>query len=197
MRALRPWLLFAATLGLGVAILGSPSPTHGEEPAPDAAALEVQGDASAEPGAALHPVVTPGGIPVLEQAWFTPAYGLPERAKQVRGAADRIGIENLDAAARAVVLGKLGDDRREEAEAAVLLAPDLPLAHAALAQARWAEQDTVGATAATLAALWRSFVHLEAMLWTSATAGMRPARSSVKRRAKFAGSTNSARRILS
>ncbi len=168
MRALRPWLLFTAALGLGAVALASPAHSQGEQAVSGDAVIEATEAQGSQESAR---VLSPGGIPSLEQAWFTPAYGLPERAKQLRGAADRAGLESVDAAARAVLLGKLGADRREEAEAAVLLAPDLPSAHAALAEARWAEQDTVGAARAALDALARSVVHLEAMLWTTATAG--------------------------
>ena len=186
MRALRPWLLSAAALILGAALsaVSAPARTTAEDasvaggPAGPDVSIETGSDPSTPPsdtaGEASSPVagsLSPGGIPALEQAWFTPAYGLPERAKQVRSAADRMGLENLDAAARAVLLGKLGADRREEAEAAVVLAPDLPGAHAALAEARWTEQDTAGAFAAAVDALGRIPAHLEASLWTTATAG--------------------------
>ncbi len=174
MRALRPWLLSLVALVLGVMLPGVSA--RAQAPAVDpvvaaaspAAGAEARGQAEE---ASSPSSISPGGIPALEQAWFTPSYGLPERAKQVRSAADRLGLENLDAAARAVLLGKLGADRREEAEAAVVLAPDLPGAHAALAEARWGEQDSAGAVAAALDALRRIPGHLEASLWTTATAG--------------------------
>ena len=105
MRALRPWLLSLVALALGATLSGVSA--RAQVPAEGAVAGAVSSPVEAEAaGEAAEPSpispLSPGGIPALEQAWFTPAYGLPERAKQVRSAADRIGLENLDAAGQTV-----------------------------------------------------------------------------------------------
>lgn len=153
----------SAFLGLALVLLWSLG--AGAEEAPPA-----EGETPAETQDAIVPAFpAPGGVWELEQAWFAPAYSLPERATRLRNTADRLGIEGMDVPARAVLYSDLGEDARERAEAAVLLSPTLPAGHAALARARFAEKNYWRAFRAAFAALTNTLFHLEASFWAAAT----------------------------
>jgi tetratricopeptide (TPR) repeat protein len=107
----------------------------------------------------------------LDRAWRAPAEGLGERIERVRAAADALGIPDIEPLARALVidssLGSLG----ERSEAAIRLAPRLPAARLARAEAAWRENAGVGkALRATHAALRALPGHVESRLWLEATA---------------------------
>jgi hypothetical protein len=69
----------------------------------------------------------------LERAWRHGGSELPERARQLRSAALEAGIWSLDPAARALLRDSSLGTSLERAEAAALLAPELPAAQSALA----------------------------------------------------------------
>ncbi len=106
----------------------------------------------------------------LQRIWRAPEGSEVERATATRSRALEFGILNIEPAARALVLRDAAGDPVERAEAAVLLAPDLPLAHLALARAHWTDgagaAAAVSALAAALSAMPR---HLESWLWLTAT----------------------------
>jgi tetratricopeptide (TPR) repeat protein len=147
---------------------------------------------AALPGGELEPVTgteadltlaapTPAPAPLLpgpvlhriERAWSATPATLEDRVARTRSAADESGITSLDPLGRALVFG--GDDlgsATQRAEAAVVLAPDLPAAHAALARARFdagAIADAISAAFAALRAVPRSF---DGSLWFATTASV-------------------------
>lgn len=109
-------------------------------------------------------------LPDVERAWFGPAASLRARVDRTRQALDRIGLRNLDPAARALLLDPSAGSRLERAAGAVRLSPDLPAARMAYAQALWKESgmpvSALGAAMSAVAAMAR---HLEAALWLDAT----------------------------
>jgi tetratricopeptide (TPR) repeat protein len=119
-------------------------------------------------------VELPASDPVrarIAAAWDQPGERLAERAESALAAARAVGMRQLEAPARGVLLQTSLGSPRERAEAAVLLAPDLPAAQAALASARRAEADPTGAALAFLSGLAAIPRHLEASLWVEAVAG--------------------------
>ncbi len=102
------------------------------------------------------------------RAWTLPAPSLDARVERTIRAGYQLGMRNLEAPARAVLLASDLGDPIPRAEAAVRLAPNLPAAHAALATARFEDGDLPGAAAATIAAATRVPGHLEASLWSRA-----------------------------
>jgi len=101
----------------------------------------------------------------LERLWLVPGPTLAERGKGIRRRALALGVGNLDSPARALI--DEGDDAGAFArrQLAVTLAPDLPLAHAALGAAYWSQ----GEIGEAIAEYSESFVsiprHLEASIW--------------------------------
>jgi tetratricopeptide (TPR) repeat protein len=101
----------------------------------------------------------------LERIWLTPGASLDVRGQRIRRRALALGAANLDSPARALI-GE-DDDKNGFArrQLAVLLAPDLPLAHGALGAAYWRK----GEYALALAEYSQSFLsiprHLEASVW--------------------------------
>jgi tetratricopeptide (TPR) repeat protein len=151
---------------------------------PDAAPIEDTPalDPTLDPA---EPPIAPGAIPIepaparpalsierLERAWSTPAQGLAERAANARAAADEAGIASVDPLARAALFDTRETSALERAHAAVLLAPGLPLAHAALAQAHWQAGAPAEALAAAREAVRLLPRHLDAWLWLGATGGV-------------------------
>jgi tetratricopeptide (TPR) repeat protein len=113
-------------------------------------------------------VPDPGFDPV-ERAWFAAAGSLEDRVKRTLDAALDAGKPSLEALARALLLDESLGNPLERAEAAVLLAPDLPAARIALGQALWSEErDLLGALAQVRQAARVSSRHLEASLWLRA-----------------------------
>ena len=111
----------------------------------------------------------PGYRSELERIWLTGGPDLEERGERVRRRALALGATNLDSPARALIAA--ADDQRTLArrQLAVRLAPDLPLAHAAVGSAYWSENEFSKA----LAEYAESFVtiprHLEASIWLVGT----------------------------
>jgi hypothetical protein len=91
-----------------------------------------------EPASVLGGAEGPGRT-VVERDWFAGHADLADRAETLRARVRRHGMPGFDAAARALVLGEGGRPTLARARAAVVLAPDLPLARAALAGALWRE----------------------------------------------------------
>lgn len=109
----------------------------------------------------------------IEHAWTAPPATLADRVARTRSAADESGIASLDPLGRALVFGsdELGS-AAQRAEAAVVLAPDLPAAHAALARARLdagAIPDAMAAALDAMRAVSRSF---DGSLWFATTASV-------------------------
>lgn len=107
----------------------------------------------------------------LEQAWWQePTAPLAARAERVRAAADALGVTDLEPLARALLIDPSLGSRRERAAAAVQLAPGLPAAQLARAQAEWSGAGGVGnALDAAQKALFALPHHLESRLWLEAT----------------------------
>lgn len=167
--------------------LGLPAESQAQDASPSdepTTVLLPQATRSSEPAPAIDPISTsdppppvrrlPGPvIDRIERTWSVGSRELRDRAERTRAVADEVGLESVDVLARALVFG--GKDLgtfEGRAEAAVLLAPDLPAAHAALARARLAS-GSFGAAASSaidaIAALPRS---LDGWLWLGATGGV-------------------------
>jgi tetratricopeptide (TPR) repeat protein len=128
-----------------------------------------------EPAVAPWPPPPPAGLPdrdparaAVDRAWRLPAQSLAERVARTQRAGLALGLRELDGPARALLLADELGDAIERAEHAVELAPSLPAAHAALAQARFARGDVRGAVSAAGAALGAVGRHLEARAWSVA-----------------------------
>jgi tetratricopeptide (TPR) repeat protein len=128
-------------LGLGLALAGGVRPAAG----------------SGEPPRFLHTFVQRD-------------LSLAERVEATHTAALELGLRNVEPAARALLaqMPPEGPERVETARAAVRLAPDLPAAHMALAQALWGEWDLIDGIRAAVAALSAFGRSLDAALWLQA-----------------------------
>ena len=103
-------------------------------------------------------------------AWRAEAGEPIARARRARRAALQHGMWNLDPAARALIGPDLRGAGLEQAQAAVVLSPDLPVARMALAREIWLEGDSPIAAARTaFGALLAIPRHFEASVWFSAT----------------------------
>ncbi|MCC6642406.1 MAG: hypothetical protein IT386_14695 [Deltaproteobacteria bacterium] len=135
-----------------------------------AALLSVPALAGAEPAAppsvgAAARVADPA--PSALAAWDAGGT-LLERAERARLAALQTGLAGFDAAARGLAVRGVARDEADRARAAVAVAPDLPLAQAALARALVSERDVAGAVLAAGRALRGLVVHPEARPWLEA-----------------------------
>jgi tetratricopeptide (TPR) repeat protein len=102
----------------------------------------------------------------VRAAWNTQAVSLEKRVAKTRRAALELGIWNLDAAARSLAASGNSQPSVAQARAAIELAPDLPMAHMALARALWLhESSPIAAIWATWGALAAIPRHLEASVW--------------------------------
>ncbi len=118
-----------------------------------------------EPAAAAR---APAPVPDPLAAWQSPG-DLEERAYRARIAALQVGIPSFDAPARALLLEDRSSALLPRARAAVVLAPDLPLAQSALANALlWEAHDLPGALAAAARGLRALLRHREARPWLEA-----------------------------
>jgi hypothetical protein len=160
--------VLAAALVLG-------SPAGGER----GHTIRTRSAAPAEPAAAPAPPPPVDGRRLLDEAWRQPGATLAERAKGTRVASFRVGIWSLDPAARVILRDASLGTPLERAEAAALLAPELPDAEYALARARLSGLDPVGAFDAAVAALRALDRHPEASAWLRATAFDAAARSAI------------------
>jgi hypothetical protein len=130
--------LAGATLAVALA-----SAVRAEDAAPPDAppgAVEASAPAVAPPSEPAPPRVALA-IDRLERAWSTSASSLGERSERTRAVADEIGVGSLDPLARAL-LWDAHDSASDfdRASAAAQLAPDLPLAQGALAEAQWSRR---------------------------------------------------------
>lgn len=110
-------------------------------------------------------VVDDGYRSEIDRAWFGAGAGLNARAAAARVRAMQVGQTNLDSAARAMLVQTDPGEALGNAILAVRLAPDLPIAHMALARAHWADgsyADAIGEAMAGIAAIPRN---LEASIW--------------------------------
>ena len=107
----------------------------------------------------------------IERAWHAPAASLEQRIVRTRRSALSSGAWNLDSAARAIAAGAVEGDPLERAQAAVVLAPDLPAARMDLARALWLHGDSpMSAIRSAVEAVRAIGRHLEASLWFAGTA---------------------------
>ncbi|UCE85149.1 MAG: hypothetical protein JSU66_12440 [Deltaproteobacteria bacterium] len=139
------------------------------------AALAEAAPGALEPLAAVPDVSVPNGgftlrESAVEQVWRAASGDPAERVERTRAAALKLGVRNVEPAARALLAGSPADLSLARAEAAARLAPDLPSAHMARARARWREGDPTGAVRAALAALTALDRDLEASVWLRASA---------------------------
>ncbi len=147
-------------------ILGfaAPSDARAQEQAAADAAPGPAGDGEAAIGRA-HSPEEEGYRSELERTWFGSEGGLNSRAAESRTTALALGIDNLDPAARALIASGHDGDPLGSAMLAVRLAPDLPIAHMALARVMWGEGmrfDALEQVASGVIAIFRNF---EAMAW--------------------------------
>lgn len=127
---------------------------------PAAMAFEVSGG-----GAVALASASPKTDSELERAWFGAGATLDLRAERARRRALEVGADNLEPAARALVATDDPTRALENGRLAVQLAPDLPIAHMALAGAYWRAgqyRDCLSQIFKSLAAIPR---HLEASIW--------------------------------
>ncbi|MCS5638203.1 MAG: tetratricopeptide repeat protein [Myxococcota bacterium] len=155
-------ILWTGLLACCVSLLGS-------DGAALAADLSAAGELGLENSAVEAGARNPGYRSDLERIWLTAGPDLEERGEQMRRRALALGAVSLDSPARALIAA--GDDERLLArrQLAVRLAPDLPLAHAAVGSAYWRENEFSKA----LAEYSESFLtiprHLEASVWLVGT----------------------------
>jgi tetratricopeptide (TPR) repeat protein len=164
--------LVALALGLAPAWAETPASAASAGAAPAAAAF-VGPPRPPPPGMDPHDPAIRGKDPLRAALWraWTTAEPLPARVQRLQRAGLTAGVHNLDAPARALLLApSLGGDAHERAQYAVDLAPGLPAAHAALAQARYERWELLGAWAAMRKAAEVALDHLEGRLWLEATA---------------------------
>jgi tetratricopeptide (TPR) repeat protein len=159
--------LAGATLAVALA-----SAVRAEDAAPpDAAPGAVEAPVPAvAPPSELAPPRVALAIDRLERAWSASASSLGERSERTRAVADEIGVGSLDPLARAL-LWDAHDSASDfdRASAAAQLAPDLPLAQGALAEAQWSRGDYVAAGRSALDAVHALSANLAGWLWLSIT----------------------------
>ena len=166
--AVLPWASWAEELDPGFA---SPDPDP-------ALSLELPAGSAGDDYGAFAPSPAPAPPPRLpgpvvdrvERAWSDTSGGLEARVSRTRNAADESGITSLDPLGRALVFGSadLGS-ATQRAEAAVVLAPNLPAAHAALAHARLQDGSLVSSVSAAFAAMGAVARSFDGSLWFVAT----------------------------
>jgi len=143
--------------------LGAPVLSPGETPPTQLSAA--LGMPAAESLAAPDP-----GLDPVERAWFAAAGSLEDRVERTLHTALKVGRPNLEGPARALLQDESLGTPLQRTEAAVQLAPDLPAARIALAQALWSEEgDLVGSLDQIWQAARVSDRHLESSLWLRAT----------------------------
>ena len=157
------------SLWLAVALSGTPAGAQEEEemgvpPGEIGAATQ----SYAQP--AVAPAPPPSPEEALLRAWSDPADSLDQRVSRARRAALESGTWSFDPAARAVLGGVVGGDPLQQAEAAVALAPHLPLAHMRLVSAHWLHAEDSMAALRAMPGLLRAIAsHPEASLWFAGT----------------------------
>jgi tetratricopeptide (TPR) repeat protein len=188
-RAVRGAVLTLGLLGLALPRASAESPAQpGFDAAPGASALapEAGETPAALPARSLEetrfavparvraeaaPAHVPLALERLERAWWqTPAMPLEARVERVRAAADAVGVTDVEPLARALLIDPSLGSRRERAAGAVRLAPGLPAAQIARAQAEWSGGAGIGSALPALQrALFALPRHVESRLWFEAT----------------------------
>lgn len=148
------------------------APALAEAPAPTAPA-PAEADGAAAPAPWPPPALPelPDRDPArasVATAWRLPASTLNARVDRAQRVAFALGIRELEGPARALLVHEELGDPRDRAFAAARLAPGLPAAHAALAQADLAAGDLRGAAKALAAAFRATPGNLEARAWLAA-----------------------------
>ena len=139
------------------------------DPAPSAPSGDVPAEVAPDRTRPVFGAVSPAEK--LRRAWEDRGLGFETRVDRLRDASLALGILDVDAAARALLLDESLGDRRERTAAAVLLAPGLPDAHAAHAVSRLIDDRDPGGALASLRVGFRSLPrNLEASVWMRATA---------------------------
>ncbi|MCZ6464860.1 MAG: hypothetical protein O7A09_11040 [Proteobacteria bacterium] len=105
----------------------------------------------------------------VERAWFRGGADLGTRATRTRIRALELGMDNVEAAARALIAPGARGDSLGRAMLAVRLAPDLPMAHIALAGAHWEHGERRPALEAVVDGLLAIPRHLEATVWLASS----------------------------
>ena len=154
------------TLGLAVAqaeVLVEPRPEIDPVESPRGVDLEaLQQD----------PRMEPSRDPLLHQlsgAWAIPAQELRDRALRLRTAAAPLGLTNLEGPAQALLLDENAGSLLDRAQASRMLAPELPAARAAMAQALWQGRQPGKAWAELKVATRQISAHVEARSWVEMT----------------------------
>jgi len=101
----------------------------------------------------------------IERAWFRRDTSESQRVRQTRRFGLEAGRANLEGPARALLAIEDAERSRQHAEWAVVLAPDLPMAHAALAQALFSEGEYREAAFRMMESVSAIPRHLESRLW--------------------------------
>jgi tetratricopeptide (TPR) repeat protein len=155
-------VLFAATLVLGAPARGASAAARSRSAHPPVA------PPAAAPATPPQDLAAPRGQELLDQAWAAPGSSLTERARRVRAAALELGIWSFDPGARAILHDSSLGPPLERAEAAAMLAPELPDAGLALARARLGSGDLRGALDAAGGAIGALLRHPEGAPWMRA-----------------------------
>ncbi|MDE0884633.1 MAG: hypothetical protein OSB70_03755 [Myxococcota bacterium] len=137
-------------LCLAAAAWAAPSP-----PPPDSAAASGKAKPSSDPRYRSE----------IESIWLTPGATLTSRGQKIRRRALALGVASLDSPARALIAGGGDGTVFARRELSVKLAPDLPLAHSAMAAAHWDEGEYGAALAEYGASVISIPRHLEASVW--------------------------------
>ncbi len=150
------------------------APASGARVAPEAATQSPQPVRVQATPAGLDPASAdlPDRDPVraaLLRAWSLPSPDLAERVRRTQRAGLALGLGNLEAPARALLLEPGFGAPLERAQLAVELAPELPASHAALAAAYFDGWQLGPAWRAFRSALRAAERHLEGRLWLEAT----------------------------
>jgi len=105
-----------------------------------------------------------------EQAWFQSGQrDLLLRGQEILSQAREAGIQNLEAAARAVLIDSVSGDEVARAQVASALAPDLPITQMALLKALWKQRGVSKELGAAFSnALRAASSNLEASIWLEA-----------------------------
>ncbi len=165
-------------LCLGVLwLLGGSAPVLASEPT---TALPAHGSAAATDTEGLVPV----GIRVrgatesmaaaeirsrVLRVWSLPSSSLEERVERTIRAGYQLGMQDLEAPARALLISPELGEPLERARSAARLAPSLPASRAAFARALWDDGQWQAGARELSAAIRAVPAHLEASLWARVT----------------------------
>ena len=103
----------------------------------------------------------------VESAWFGGGSALGARASEARRVALEAGLRNAGGPARALIARSRDHHDLSEVLLAAKLAPDLPMAHVAVASVRWRDGERAEALRSLISAVVAVPRNLEATLWLS------------------------------